>query len=69
MLADELIVSIGDAHIYLNHIEQVKQQLNLPTFDLPKIEINKKSIFDIEYSDIKLVGYKSGPVIKGELSN
>jgi thymidylate synthase len=69
MIPDELIVTIGDAHIYLNHIEQVKHQLNLPTFKLPTIQISKKSIFDIEYSDIKLLGYKSGPAIKGELSN
>jgi thymidylate synthase len=69
MIPDELIVTIGDAHIYLNHIEQVKLQINLPTFKLPTIQISKKSIFDIEYDDIKLLGYKSGPAIKGELSN
>jgi len=69
MIADDLIVTIGDAHIYLNHIEQAKLQINLPTFKLPTIQISNKSIFDIEYDDIKLVGYKSGPAIKGELSN
>jgi len=69
MIPDELIFTGGDCHIYLNHIEQCKLQLNRETFELPKIEINKKSIFDIEYDDIKLVGYKSGPAIKGELSN
>jgi thymidylate synthase len=69
MIPDELIVTIGDAHIYLNHIEQAKLQINLPTFKLPTIQISKKSIFDIEYDDIKLLGYKSGPAIKGELSN
>jgi thymidylate synthase len=69
MIPDELIVTIGDAHIYLNHIEQAKLQINLPTFKLPTIQISKKSIFDIEYDDIKLLGYKSGQAIKAELSN
>jgi thymidylate synthase len=69
MIPDELIFTGGDVHIYLNHIEQAKLQINLPTFKLPTIQISKKSIFDIEYDDIKLLGYKSGPAIKGELSN
>lgn len=69
MIPDELIFTGGDCHIYLNHIEQCKLQLKRETFELPKIEINKKSIFDIEFEDIKLVGYKSGAIIKAELSN
>jgi thymidylate synthase len=70
MVVDELIFSGGDCHIYLNHIEQCKKQLNHKVYNLPKIEINKgKSIFDIDYNDIKLINYESSPAIKGELSN
>ena len=69
MIPSDLILSIGDAHLYINHIVQAKFQLNQETFQLPKIQINKKSIFDITYDDIKIIGYKSSPPIKGELSN
>lgn len=70
MVADELIFSGGDCHIYLNHIEACKKQLSQEVYELPKIEINKeKSIFDLDYSDIKLINYVSSPSIKGELSN
>ena len=69
MVPDELILSLGDAHIYLNHIEQVKQQLKQKTYRLPTIEIADKSIFDLSYEDIKLIGYESAPPIKAELSN
>jgi len=69
MIPDQLILSIGDAHIYSNHIEQCKQQLKQKTFKLPNIEIDDKSIFDIEYSDITLNNYESSASIKAELSN
>lgn len=70
MVADELIFSGGDCHIYLNHIEPCKIQLSQKVYDLPKIRINKdKSIFDLDPTDIKLINYESSPAIKGELSN
>jgi thymidylate synthase len=69
MIPDELILSLGDAHIYSNHIEQCKLQLKQKTYKLPTIEIADKSIFDLSYEDIKLIGYESAPSIKGELSN
>ena len=69
MIPEDLILSIGDAHIYTNHIEQCKQQLKQKTYKLPNITIADKSIFDITYDDIKLVGYESSPTIKAELSN
>lgn len=69
MVADELIFSGGDCHIYLNQIDGVKQQLEQETFDLPSIEITKKPIFEIKYEDIKLKGYKSSESIKIPLSN
>lgn len=66
----ELIISIGDAHIYQNHIDACKIQLQNETYPLPKLELNPNcSLFDLKYEDIKIVGYQSAPSIKAELSN
>jgi len=66
----EFIHTLGDAHIYLNHLDQVKLQLSRNTFDLPQMEINTKvnSIFDFKYEDFELKNYKAHPSIKGEIS-
>ena len=67
---DELIYTIGDAHIYKNHIDQVYEQLNRTPYDLPTIKLNQdiKSIDDFEFEDIELIGYKSHKRIKAEIS-
>ena len=66
----EFIHTLGDAHIYLNHIDQVKLQLTREPFPLPEMKLNpyKTNIFDFTYEDIKLMGYESHPHIKGEIS-
>ncbi|WP_078380281.1 thymidylate synthase [Sutcliffiella halmapala] len=66
----EFIHTLGDAHIYSNHIEQVKMQLERTPKALPKMVINKevKSIFDFKYEDFNLVGYDPHPHIKGVVS-
>jgi len=66
----EFIHTFGDAHIYLNHIEQVKLQLTRNPFQLPKMEINPliKNIFDFKFEDFVLKNYQSHPHIKGEIS-
>lgn len=69
MIPNKLSITIGDAHIYLNHIEACEKQLTQKTYNLPKVSISKKSIFDIEFDDIKILNYKSSSRIKGELSN
>ena len=63
----EFIHTLGDAHIYLNHIDQVKLQLSRTPFPLPVMKINPeiKSIFDFRYEDFELTGYQSHPHIKG----
>ncbi len=68
--AGDFIHTLGDAHIYLNHIEQVKLQLSRNTLNLPKMHINpnKKSIFDFEYADFDLQNYDAHPHIKGDVS-
>ena len=66
----EFIHTLGDAHIYLNHIDQVKLQLTRQPRKLPQMIINRDvdSIFDFKYADIKLVDYDPLPHIKGEVS-
>jgi len=66
----EFIHSAGDAHIYLNHIEQVKEQLSRELRDLPTLKINleKKSIFDIEMEDLSVEGYNPHPPIKAPIA-
>ncbi|MFY9177160.1 MAG: thymidylate synthase [Caldicoprobacterales bacterium] len=66
----EFIHTLGDAHIYLNHIDQVKLQLTRQPRKLPQMIINTDvdSIFDFKYEDFKLVDYDPLPHIKGEVS-
>jgi thymidylate synthase len=62
--------TLGDAHIYLNHREQVKLQLTRQPFRLPQMKINPdvKNIFDFKFEDFELVNYQAHPHIKGEIS-
>lgn len=66
----EFIHTLGDAHIYLNHIEQVKLQLTRSPKTLPAMKINpeKNSIFDFSFDDFQLLDYDAHPHIKGEIS-
>jgi thymidylate synthase len=68
--AHEFVHTLGDAHIYLNHISQVKSQLTREPFPLPEMQINPevKNIFDFKFEDFKLVDYQAHPHIKGEIS-
>lgn len=66
----DFIHTLGDAHIYSNHLEQVKIQLERTPRKLPQIIINKnvKSIFDFQFEDFKLEGYDPYPHIKGDVA-
>lgn len=66
----EFIHTFGDAHIYLNHVEQVKLQLTRTPKKLPTMKINPnvQSIFDFTYEDFEIVDYDPHPHIKGEVS-
>lgn len=66
----DLIMSIGDAHIYNNHIQQVKEQLQRKPMKLPKLWLNPdiKNIDDFKLEDIKLIDYNSHPSIRGEMA-
>lgn len=65
--AGDFVHTLGDAHIYTNHLEQVKLQLSREPRQLPKLSINKdvKDIFSFQYSDFELIGYDPHPHIKG----
>jgi len=66
----EFIHTLGDAHIYLNHIDQVKLQLTREPYRLPKITINPavSDITKFRYEDFTLSGYIAHPHIKGDIS-
>ncbi|WP_066047784.1 thymidylate synthase [Robertmurraya korlensis] len=66
----EFIHTFGDAHIYLNHVEQVELQLTRQPHPLPTLKINpeKKDLFGFTYEDFELVGYEAHPHIKGVVS-
>ena len=66
----DFVHTLGDAHIYLNHIEQIKLQLTREPYPLPKMKINPdvKNINDFKYEDFELVDYLAHPHIKGEVS-
>ena len=66
----EFIHTLGDAHIYLNHLDQVNLQLTRQPRKLPKMKLNPdvKDIFDFKYEDFTLEDYDPWPAIKGEVS-
>jgi thymidylate synthase len=66
----EFIHVLGDAHIYLNHIDQVKLELTRQPFKLPKMIINRevRDINDFRYEDFILVDYIAHPHIKGDIA-
>ena len=68
MIPDELIGNLGDTHLYLNHIEQAKEQINREPYDLPKVYV-RDGIESFMPGDIILENYQSHPIIKAPLSN
>ena len=66
----EFVHTLGDAHIYLNHIEQVELQLSREPRPLPRMDVNPevKDIFGFKYEDFVLTDYDPHPHIKGAIS-
>lgn len=68
--AGDFVHTLGDAHIYSNHIEQVKLQLSREPRPLPHLKMNPdvKDIFDFQYEDFELIDYNPHPHIKGAVA-
>lgn len=66
----EFVHTLGDAHLYSNHLQQVDEQLSRQPFPLPVIKINSeiKSIIDFKYEDFELQNYESHPSIKAPIA-
>ena len=66
----EFIHTIGDAHIYSNHHDQVREQLSRTPMEAPTMRLNsaKTSIFDFAIDDFTLEGYSSHPAIKAPIA-
>ncbi len=66
----DFVHTFGDAHLYMNHLEQAKLQLSREFRPLPRMIINQnvKNIFDFKFEDFELVGYDPHPHIKAEVS-
>ena len=66
----DFVHTLGDAHIYLNHLDQINEQLTRTPKKLPIIEINPKikNIFDYKYDDFKLIDYNPDPLIKAPVA-
>lgn len=70
LAAGELVHTLGDAHLYLNHLDQVETQLSRSPFPLPRIRLNPevRSIFDFSHLDFELIGYQCHPAIAGPIA-
>ena len=66
----EFVHTLGDAHLYLNHLDQVDEQLKRQPFPLPKMSITRdiKNVLDIEYEDFSLEDYESHPHISAPIA-
>ena len=70
LLPGEFVWTGGDVHLYSNHMEQARQQLERKPFALPQLNIKRKpeSIFDYEYNDFEILNYQAHPSIKAPIA-
>lgn len=65
----EMYYTFGDSHIYLNHIDQVKEQLSRIPYNLPELKINNRTNIDnFTFEDFSIENYRYHPIIKAEVS-
>jgi thymidylate synthase len=67
---DEFVLTLGDAHLYLNHLEQAKQQLERQPKPFPRLRLDPrvKDIFGFSFEDFALEGYEPHPAIKAPIA-
>jgi thymidylate synthase len=65
LVAHEFVHTLGDAHLYLNHVEQARLLLSREPRPLPRLELNPavRDLFSFRYEDFTLVGYEPHPAI------
>jgi thymidylate synthase len=70
LLPGEFVHTLGDAHLYLNHLEQVNEQITRKPYPLPTLKLNpaRTSLFEFTYDDIEILNYQAHPHIKGKVS-
>jgi thymidylate synthase len=68
--AGELILTLGDTHLYLNHLEQAREQLTRRPRPLPRLRLNPaiRSLFDFRYEDVSVEGYDPAPHIRAPIA-
>ena len=68
--AGKFVHTLGDAHLYINHLEQAKLQLSREVMGLPELKLssNVDSIFDFEFEDIEIINYESHPAISAPIA-
>ncbi len=68
--AGDFIHTLGDAHLYSNHLEQAKKQLHRTPMPLPTMKLNSevRSLFDFKFEDFELINYESHPAIKAPVA-
>ena len=66
----DFVHTLGDAHLYNNHVEQAREQLTRAPFPLPQLRLNPAvdSIFDFRFEDVEILGYQSHPAIKAPVA-
>jgi thymidylate synthase len=65
----EFVHTFGDAHLYLNHVEQAKEQLTREPYPFPTLKIaDKRDLFSFEYEDFAVEGYQAHPHIKAPVA-
>jgi len=68
MIPDQLIGNLGDTHLYSNHLEQAKEQIERSSFELPQLKLSNVDILNGDF-DYEILNYQSHPSIKAPLSN
>ncbi|MEL6393218.1 MAG: thymidylate synthase, partial [Bacteroidota bacterium] len=66
----EFVHTLGDAHLYNNHLDQARLQLTRTPGKLPELKLNPdvESVFDVKFEDLELIGYAPQPAIKAPVA-